>query len=385
MSSRFSVFLPLVVVIGAGSARDAVAEDTGPTVAVHGSVEVYRQHDFDQPSNGITRLRGFDTRSGTITLSNATLGAVGAWGPVSTTVLLQVGSTPQTCYLSEPAVASAPGVGPSNASTWNLLQQAYVSWQATDPLLVEAGLFLSPIGAESTAVQDNWNWSRSNLFFGLPFYHTGIRATAAVSDGAALTLAVYDGWNSVVDDDSAPSVSARLAGSGENFSAAVLYYGGVERAAGAAEGAPWRHVADGWISVAPVERLELMVHADVGMESGLLGTSRWWGSALYARVQPVDDLYFAARGDWLAEEVPDGASTIFWPSATSDGEARVASATLTAEVRPVDHLSFRLEGRLDSANQDYFYGGDVEIDPAGLPIASRPTQSTATLGVVAWF
>ncbi len=43
---------------------------------------------------------------------------------------------------------------------------------------IDAGKFVTPIGAEVIESQDNWNYTRSTLFgYAIPFYHTGLRAT----------------------------------------------------------------------------------------------------------------------------------------------------------------------------------------------------------------
>jgi hypothetical protein len=116
---------------------------------------------------------------------------------------------------NSPASRSRPrpsGAGASNLDVWKFIQQAVVAWHAPlgRGLLLEAGLFLSPIGPEGMAVKDQWNWSRSNLFFGLPFYHTGMRASYGLSDTLTLSVAAYNGWNSVVDNNDEKSVSAAL-------------------------------------------------------------------------------------------------------------------------------------------------------------------------------
>ena len=113
---------------------------------------------------------------------------------------LQIGHTPQTYYLAEPNAPGSSGSGSSNGDVWKFIQQANIGYEAPvgKGLLVEAGIFLSPIGPEGIAVKDQWNWSRSNLFFGLPFYHSGARATYTLTDEASVTAHVYNGWNDVV-------------------------------------------------------------------------------------------------------------------------------------------------------------------------------------------
>jgi hypothetical protein len=111
--------------------------------------------------------------------------------------------------------------------------------------LLQAGIFLSPIGPEGMAVRDNWNWSRSNLFFGLPFYHTGARITYPITNEWAVMLAGYNGWNSVVDGNDEKSISAQVTyNRPDKLALSVLYFGGVERPKGAPEGPAWRHLFD---------------------------------------------------------------------------------------------------------------------------------------------
>ena len=64
------------------------------------------------------------------------------------------------------------------------IAQANVAYKAPlgRGLLIEGGIFLSPVGPEGMAIKDQWNWSRSNLFFGLPFYHTGLKVSYAFTD-----------------------------------------------------------------------------------------------------------------------------------------------------------------------------------------------------------
>ncbi len=95
------------------------------------------------------------------------------------------------------------------------------------------------------AVKDNWNWSRSNLFFGLPFYHAGIKATYELSKSWTAELMICNGWNNIVDNNRQKSVdlSATYKAS-DTLSLHFLYFGGVERSTGAPEGEPWRHLFD---------------------------------------------------------------------------------------------------------------------------------------------
>ena len=239
-------------VVRAQSAEPA-AESTEPTqnpFRLGGYVEALYQWNFARPSNGITNFRGFDNRHNSFTLSNIALDVQWDYADLIGRVTLQVGHTPSTYYASEPALSGASGANATNAELWKYVQQAYVGYrfQLDRELTVAAGIFLSPIGPEAMSVWDNWNWSRSNLFFGLPFYHTGARATYSLSEAWSVQLAGYNGWNSVVDNNTEKSVSGQLLYTQPELNFAILYFGGVERARGAPEGRGFRHLFDAHVT-----------------------------------------------------------------------------------------------------------------------------------------
>jgi hypothetical protein len=351
-----------------------------------GYAEAFYQWNFNNPSNGITNFRGFDNRHNSFTLSNVALDAQWDHENIIGRVTLQVGHTPSTYYLSEPVSPGASGANSSSAELWKYVQQAYVGYRfgLGRGLAVTAGIFLSPIGPESMAVRDNWNWSRSNLFFGLPFYHTGLRATYALTDEWVVTLAAYNGWNSVVDNNDEKSVSAQVTYTRSDVVVSVLYFGGVERPRGAPEGRAWRHLLDAYATWHATPWLSLLAHANGGFEPNQFGVSAWAAGALYARFRIVPQWFFVVRGDAFYEHVAGNsagtASPIFWPAPW------VASGTATVDFRPHERVSFRLEYRHDHAGADMFFGGEVVGDGIVVPfVVNRASQDTLTLGTTTWF
>lgn len=342
-------------------------------------VEAFYQYNFNRPSNDLTNYRGFDNRHNTFTLSNVALGAAVDYRNVLLGLTLQVGHTPSTYYRSEPAQPGASGANASDSELWKYVQEAYAGYRFIDSLSITAGLFLSPIGPESMAINNNWNWSRSNLFFGLPFYHTGARATYVLLERWAFTLAAYNGWNSVVDNNGRKSLSAQVTYTAPRSTLSLLYFGGVERPAGAPEGHPWRSLFDAHARWDVLSWLALMAHANAGFERGELGNARWAAGAVYARAQLIAGLFVALRGDAFFEHTPAAAQPIFWPVSW------VSSGTLTLEYRLVEHVSFRAEYRHDRAQGAMYFAGAVSAAASGAFIANTRLQNTATVGVTAWF
>ena len=360
------------------------AEPAKPVITVGGYVEEYYQLQFQDPSNRITNLRGYDNRSRTFTLSNVALDVKGETGPITEHVVLQVGHTPSTYYLGEPALPGTPSVDATNGELWKYLQAATITAKAPQDLVIAAGLFPSPVGIEVLPVKDNWNWSRSNLFFGLPGYHVGATISHPIATGWTGTLHVYNGWNSVVDNNGVPSVALSAAYASDKTSAQLLYFGGIERPDGAPEGKAWRHLFDALAQTAVTDQLSIAAQGDVGFEPNDIGTSWWAAGAAYARFQLDPRLYIAVRGDYFHETVAANstgqASAIFWPVSW------VAEGTATLAYQPIDHASVRLEYRHDQAAGDAYFGGDVATDPmTGAFVPNRKSQDTVTLGVTAWF
>ncbi len=212
-----------------------------------GAAEAHYQWNFNEPSNGITAWRGFDNRHNTFTISNVMLDVQWDYEGVVGRVALQIGSTPSSYYLAEPGRSGAAGVNGTGSELWKYVQQGFVGYRfpVKRGLVVQAGVFLSPIGPEGIAVRDNWHWSRSTLFFALPYYHTGARASLQLTERWAFTLAGYNGWNSVVDNNPEKSVSLQATYAVPNeLAVSLLYFGGVEREEGALEGRAWRHLLD---------------------------------------------------------------------------------------------------------------------------------------------
>ena len=355
-------------------------------VGVEAYIETNYQWNFNDPENGITNARGFDNRHNSFTLSNAALGLHWDYKNFVGRILFQIGHTPSSYYAAEPTLAGTASTNASNAELWKYIQEARAGYRLNlgQGLLLEAGLFLSPVGPESIQVHRSWNWSRSNLFFALPYYHTGLRASYSLSERWTAVLGGYNGINNVVDNNREKSLHAQLLYKlPETLDLSLLYFSGVERNAGAAEGRAWRHLFDAHVTWQARSWLALRLHGDAGFEPNAFGTSAWAAGALYARLRLHRSLFAALRGDFFYERVPsDGqgrATPIFWPVQW------VSSGTATLEYLPLRWVSLRLEYRYDRAADRLYFGGSVLGDGKELPfVPDRRSQSTLTLGATAW-
>ncbi len=372
-----------------GAANAEEAEDLAKTqkaaqapYTLGGYAEAFYQYNLGRPHNDITHYRGFDNRHNSFTLANVALSVSFDVRNVFGLIAAQVGHTPSTYYLSEPERRGTGATNETSAALWKYLQQAYFGYRFDRGLSVAAGLFFSPIGPEAMAIHENWNWSRSNLFFGLPFYHTGVRASWQVEHWK-FTLAGYNGWNSIVDNNVRKSVSAQARYQRDAFAWTVTYFGGAERARGAPEGQAPRHQVDTHLTFQATSALAFMLQANAGVEPNRLGLSHWQAGAAYARARIFSNTYLAARGDFFREHAASEhgveATRIFWPADW------VASGTLTLDVRPQESIALMLEYRSDHAASNMYFQGRVHEDAQGNMLMNARRQNTLTLGATAWF
>ncbi len=357
------------------SSEAAAAVVTPPGLRLDAYVESHYTYALQRPRNRVIAERGFDNRHASFALSNAVLGVVLDDNEVYGRLALQVGVTPATYYQAEPSFAGQSGAGPADATLWRHVQEAYGGWRVPyiPGLALEMGLFLSPIGIEALAIRDSWQWSRSNLFFGSPFYHTGVRLHQRLADNLTASLGVFNGWNSVIDNNASKSINLRLGYEGRRAQAAVLYFGGRERSLGDPHGNPWRHLLDAWASAQALPWLETAFHVNAGGERSLLGATRWLGLAGYARIAIHDTVTVAGRSDVFFEKAPTNAlgerSAIFWNA------DRISSQTTTLSWWAHRRVRFMLEHRFDAASAPLFYRGQAEQP-------NTRKQNTVTMGMV---
>ncbi len=168
-----AVCLLLLAALPAG-AQEAAAPTPPPEppkIDVTGFVDVYYLYDFNKVDPA---LRTFDVQHNAFSLSLAEIAfakGVTTDSRVGFRIDLDFGKTADLVAAYEPEA--------DGKEIYKHVQQAYLSVLAGSKLQLDAGKFVTPLGAEVIESQDNWNYSRSVLFgYAIPFYHTGLRATA---------------------------------------------------------------------------------------------------------------------------------------------------------------------------------------------------------------
>ncbi len=392
--------LALIFVLGVFAPKQGNAQARFE-VTPSGALElVYGVH-LNDPSNGIVPYRLNDPRDRTLVLSQAVLALDASYGPLSLHVAGQVGTVGDTYYLGEPFSPGGGTVTDTGPTNWRHLQEAYAEL-ATGRVKWSAGVFLSPIGPENMVTNGGSNsslgseapavanatLSRGLAFYGLPFYHTGVRAIVDIGRGFSLRFWAINGWNSIgVDTNRVPTAVVNFQYGSPRLTWSILAMVGPERPSGAPEGPIVRALFDSWLQWHPAPTLGFVAQLNGGVEPTRFGNSGWLVASLATRWHPLSWMYLAARGEyfheWMGASEMGRANPIFWAGADA-----VASVTGTIGFRPHDHVLVRLEYRQDwSRGMPLFYRSEVMGDGSTMN-PFRPNaydQQTLTISTNVWF
>lgn len=246
------------------------------------------------------------------------------------------------------------------------ISEAYVVFRpkTAGSMAFEAGKFFTHVGLETARAFDNANYSRSFLYgYALPFWHTGIRGRAKVSDEVAVLLALYNmsGAAAYPDNNKDKSVGVGLAYA--PTSRVTVNYGAiVGREADDSQG-PVRISHDVNALWHASEELELAFDCAVVHELTVGGGTHWFAAEAFARFLLTAKYAVTLRGEAFFDRTG---------GAFARGPGRLGAATLTHSWALDPALELRFESRYDVGNRSYFVRGTA-------PATSQLTGSLALL------
>jgi hypothetical protein len=254
------------------------------------------------------------------------------------------------------------------------VQQAYVSYlvPAGKGLTIDFGKFVTPMGAEVIESKDNFNYSRSLLFaLAIPYYHMGARIGYTVNDKVSLTGYLVNGWNDVIDNNSAKTVGGTLSVKPNAKTGLIVnYLVGKEQAANANGGT--RNMFDVVASYNPNAKTSLLVNYDYGHDSvGVTSTPgvvthqavAWQGIAFGLKYQANDKWAFSPRYEYYNDT----------DAFTTGVDQHLQEITLTGEYKTPVGLLARFEFRSDFSNKDFF------VKDTGATTKTQPTVSVSLI------
>jgi hypothetical protein len=333
--------------------------------------DIYGTYNFNRPGSDTNALHAFTNVSGqSLQLNYAELSVSRAPEPVGFRFDIGFGNVFSSPAGLGPADPSST-TNPTHAAWHRYLQQAYLSFKVPvgKGLIIDAGKFVTHMGAEVIESRDNWNYSRSLLFtLAIPYYHTGLRLSYPLSDSLTLGLHWLNGWNTFVQEGTRMRTGGLQLTWNANAQTQLVfnYVGGQTNR----QLDSLRHVADLTVTFKPTERLSAMLNLDLGYDTAGTGAT-WWGAAAYLRYQFRPWLASGIRYEYYSDG--DGFTTTVGQSLW---EVTATLLELTATVGKAQML-FRLEYRHDESDRPFF-----ETESVGL---RRSRQDIVLAGVVGYF
>jgi hypothetical protein len=250
-------------------------------------------------------------------------------------------------------IKSYPNTGGSDFD----VTQAFVQY-ATGPLTVIGGKFVTLAGAEVINPTTDSNFSRSILFgYAIPFTHTGVRTTYAVSDQVSWTLGLNNGWDQVSDANKQKTVEFGLTLTpSKTFAFVVDGYVGTEPL-GIVNNVPTaaggqRLLIDVVGTWNVTDKLTIMANYDNGQQKddsigAVIDKYKWDGAAIYFNYQFTDQWSASLRGEFFDDKNGYRTGVV---DPVSGGGQKWKEMTLTFAYAPTKHVVLRIEGRYDKSN-----------------------------------
>ena len=247
--------------------------------------------------------------------------------------------------------------------------QAYARYMGGS-LTAIVGKFATLAGAEVIPGPSNTNISRSILFgYAIPFTHTGVRLTDAISDTFSVIGGINNGWDQVSDTNTDKTIELGFtANPSKMFSLAGVYYGGKELAAGFVSPLIQttngnRQLFDLVATINATDQLTFILNYDNGSQDNAAtvdadgaSSAKWNGLAGYINYQFNDKLRASLRSEYMNDK--DGVRLAYvGPQGTSTGQ-KWSESTLTLAYIPAPSFEIRGEYRGDSSNQKVFLSSD---------------------------
>jgi hypothetical protein len=274
-------------------------------------------------------------------------------------------------------------------ATAQYLKEGYLSYMAPigKGLQFDFGKYVTPAGAEVIETNQNWNYSRSLLFYyAIPYYHFGARAKYTFNDKWSITGFATNGWNNIVSSTSGKTGGASIAWNAtKKVTLTETYLGGPGGPGFNGPGfigsnGTWNHLTDTVLAYNPTAKLSLQANFDYdhqekfgnGITFGTGKGADYAGIAAYAKYAFNPKVAVAGRYEYFNDH--DGLAT---------GKAQhLNEVTGTIERKFAGHLISRVEYRHDDSNQDDFFRrggssfvkGQSTVD-AGLVFVLEPNDT----------
>jgi hypothetical protein len=322
-------------------------------------MDAYYSFNNNHPVSGFNQLYDFNDKTDQIGLNMAKITASHDPDPIGFRLDIGAGRAFDIIHTPHP-----------DPDFFDYVEQAYVSLKPKSWKGFEAdfGNFVTSAGAEVIETKDNWNYSRSLLFaWAIPYYHFGLRTSMPIGSSFTAGFQLVNGWNTIVDNhgNNMQTVGVTAAVTRKKFSWNHNYYVGPQYTGINNRN---RSIYDTTLLLTPTNRLNAYLNFDYGWQNRpASGSDHWIGFAGALRFQINNHLAISPRAEYFNDTNGFATGT----------RQKLHEVTVTGEYKVVDGFLARLEYRHDGSNVPFFNHG--------LDAGVSQTQSTVTLGLVAYY
>jgi hypothetical protein len=309
-------------------------------------VDLYYADNFNRPPDHENFVPGTGTtakRANEFQLNLADIDLLVDAKPVSFHLIAVAGNGADVVHEGEPG---GEGTG---RDVLRHVYQASIAYTAPigRGVVVQAGIYPSPIGIETFFSKDNWNYTRAWAGEFSPYYETGLSVTVPFSDRWSADFHVVNGWQLVGDNNDGKSFETRITYAVPMLAAQLAVFSGPELPD---DDAHWRTFGDLVLTVNPNGKLRFAAEFDDGYQSRPgLSPARWQALVGEARYAFTDRTAIALRAEGFHD--PD--------NAISGTRQTLKEGTITLEYRPHPILILKLEARYDHSSAPVFSTRDA--------------------------
>ncbi|WP_208306733.1 outer membrane beta-barrel protein [Hymenobacter defluvii] len=311
----------------------ALASEPGDSVqkkpfVFSGSADGYYRYNFSNPQEGpYNNLTSFTNSHNSFELGMISLKAAHTIGKVGLVADVGFGRRAEEFSYNDDRTRFA-------------IKQLYVTYAPTEKIKLTAGSWATHIGYESVDPYLNRNYSMSYMFSYGPFFHTGLKAEVSVGDKTTLMVGIANPTDFKSASSMPKMAIAQLATSSRDDKLKVyLNYQG-----GRALNSLRLHQEDLVLSYLINSKLSFSYNGTM-QQRRIVGEGSdeyhtWWGSALYANLDPQPWLGFTLRAEYTGDK-----------NYLLGLSKNVIETTLSSNIR-IDNLTIIPEIRLDRSSAD---------------------------------
>jgi hypothetical protein len=307
--------------------------------SLSGYVDTYYSYDDDKNGNPVRQFTAIAPYREEFRLNIAQVSLKYNDAKVHGAITLQYGDIPAVNW-------------PANQQ---FIQEAYAGFSPAKRFWIDAGYFLTHIGAEGLLPKGNFLTSLALATYYEPFYQSGIKVSYEFSPKVYACIHLLNGYNVFTDNNKNKSIGLTL-GYKPKDNIEVIYNNLIGNEIPSGIAGKTRIYNNLVVKLSPAKKVDILLGGDVAMQenSGLTDSSS--SAVMYSglaaiRFKPSSKFSVSVRGEIFNDK--DGfLSGTFTDNAGKQTGLIAYGITLGFELRPVENGYFRIESRYLTADKD---------------------------------